>query len=631
MAEGFFLTARSAAWAAYTPGQRELIEQATAKSLAQVGQYTQALMDESLAALDRAGKAIHASILSLGDLSQFTAQQLPGKQVELARLKAVEQQIAQVGTQLKKDLKLAYQGVTKDMATAGIGGVLDKLGALKLPGYKDLAPVLKEDIAAGAFSLVNTQAFDFLTGYQLQLLGKLSDDLVTGVKQAISAGIVQGQGPAKIARSIGGVVKDPDEFRKAGKTVFKSVQQRAELIARSETLRAYNQGAVKFEQQIGVTKVVWLTAGDERTCPDCGPLDGKEYALLGLPSQPLHPACRCTHVPASGVLAGITDLPVLEQQISVNTLAQQTVKDATKSGDYTKLTVQQLREVAKEKGVSIARTKAERMAILAQTAEYELGFLKELSPAELDELFKHYKVGALKTREDLIKALNHADAGKDVAKIAVKEKALKEATDAAKKAQQAAELELAKAKAMDEAKTAGNAHLAALKDAAKPESFVEYHAARQKLMDHISATSKVLGPDNLKDLIYQANTAISQFNDAVTLMPQTKLREILKAAKVKNFQWYTKGETVEYMLSPASQQKLAEQVAAKVAAAKPGKAVKVAKPAAPAPTPKPAKAPAPAPVPAPQKSAIVLGNEADQAWEAFKASNKWWNSSGYTW
>lgn len=314
-AEGFLLVARSLAFAGYSPTQRELIEQATAASLANVGEVTQALLKESLAALDQASTSIKASLLSLGDLSHFTQTQLPGKTVELARLKAVQASIEQAGVRLKKDLRLVTKGMTADLATEGIQGVLGKLGALQLPGYKGLALVDQAEIAAGAFSLLNTQAFDFLTGYQLQLLGKLSDDLVAGVKQAISVGLIRGDSPAKMARLIGGIVTDPDEFRRAGKTVFRTVQQRAELIARSETMRAYNQGAIKFEQRIGVKSLTWLTAGDERTCPECGPLDGREFPLAKLPSQPLHPACRCTHVPAAGGLDQILDLPALQDAI----------------------------------------------------------------------------------------------------------------------------------------------------------------------------------------------------------------------------------------------------------------------------------------------------------------------------
>ena len=607
-AEGFLLVARTRAFAGHSPTQRQLIEQATAASLANVSEYSQALLKESLAALDQASTSIQASLLSLGDLSQFTRSQLPGKTVELARLKALNASVERAGARLKKDLRLVHQGVTADMATQGIQGVLGQLGALQLPGYKDLALVEQAEIAAGAFSLVNVQAFDFLAGYQLQLLGKLSDDLVAGVKQAVSVGLVQGHGPAKIARAIGGVVTDPAEFRKAGKTVFRTVQQRAELIARSETMRAYNQGALKFEQRIGVKRLTWLTAGDERTCPECGPLDGREFALEKLPGQPLHPACRCTHVAAAGGLDQIQDLPALQAEISKHALGQQVVKDAQKTGDFGKLTVVQLRELAKSKGISIGRTKAERLAILADSSGIDLVDLEAASANDLHKLFLQYKVGALKVRDELVQALLGADTAKDAAKIAAQQAAIQAAKDAADKAKKAAQLAAQQAQAAQAASSQFHLNLAAMQEVADPATFLQYGAARDKAIAHLAGALDVLGAEQKKLLAATLNDAMAAFAAKVNAAPQKALREILKASKVKNFQWFTKGETVEYILVPQNRKTLAEQMAAKVAAAKLAKAPKVTapKPAAPAPA---------APLPAP-KPALVLAKEADEAWAA---------------
>lgn len=44
----------------------------------------------------------------------------------------------------------------------------------------------------------------------------------------------------------------------------------------------------------------WRTAGDERTCPECGPLDGVSWERGSNPlgSPPLHTNCRCMIVHA---------------------------------------------------------------------------------------------------------------------------------------------------------------------------------------------------------------------------------------------------------------------------------------------------------------------------------------------
>ncbi|MGI8976988.1 MAG: phage minor head protein [Thermomicrobiales bacterium] len=40
----------------------------------------------------------------------------------------------------------------------------------------------------------------------------------------------------------------------------------------------------------------WVTAGDERTCPECAPLHGMTWREASGPSPPLHVNCRCRRV-----------------------------------------------------------------------------------------------------------------------------------------------------------------------------------------------------------------------------------------------------------------------------------------------------------------------------------------------
>ncbi|MDP2361954.1 MAG: phage minor head protein [bacterium] len=627
-AEALLLVQGSRALTAFALSQKQAIETATAESLAKVGAYSDDLLKASLSHLDTAAKSVKAEILALGDLTQFAPDRQGGKLVQLSRLKAMEKNLAVAGAKLKQDLTLAYQGMTGDMAKTGIEGTLAKLGALKVGGYQALGQAGREALADGAFSLFPANAFDFLSGYQVQLLGKLSDDLVGGIKSAVQVGLAQGEGPAKIARRIGGIVKDPAEFRAAGKTVFKTVQQRAELIARSETMRAYNQGAVKFEQKIGVTKVIWLTAGDERMCPDCEPLDGKEYSLVDLPSQPLHPACRCTHVPGALDLSGITDLGTLETKIAGDALGQGVVQEALKSGDYGKLTSAQLREVAKEKGVSVARTKADRIVFLSEMTGQSEEWLAGHTMNELDVWFKKYKIGALKTKDELLAAIYKADHATDAGKLA----ALKQAEDAAKAAKKAADEAAAKLVKANQAVADFHSGLAQLKALeSDPAQFEAFHVQMDKLLAQVHGNLDLLGPQQAADLGGYLSKAQDVFAFKVELNSQAVLRDVLKAAKVKNFQWFTKAESVTYLTQKPLQPKIAEQVAAKVVAAKDAaKLKKVTPSAAPvpptAPTPKHvapthAPAPKPAPAPAPAASPAVQARSADEAWAELKAQN----------
>ena len=616
--EALFLVHGSQALSSHALSQKEATLQATAQSLAQAGAYSDEVLAGSLKALDRAAKDVKAQILALGDLSQFGPGAQPGKAVQLGRLKALDKHLAQTAAQLKKDLSLVHQDLTATATKAGIEGKLAQLGAMKVGGYQALDQAGREALAEAAFSLVPVDALDFLSNYQLQLLGKLSDDLVAGIKGAVQVGIAQGEGPAKIARRIGGIVKDPGEFRQAGKTVFKTVQQRAELIARSEVMRAYNQGAVKFETRVGIRRGRWLTAGDERTCPDCGPLDGKEFDLVDLPSQPLHPACRCTHVPAD--LSGLLSKEALEAQLSGQALENPAVQEALKGGDYGKLTMVQLREVAKEKGVSIARTKAERITLLSKASGQSEEWLAGHTGAELEGWFKQYKIGALKTKDEMLAALHKADHATDAAKAL----ALKQAEEAAKAAKLAAEEAAAKLAKASQAVADFHTELGKLKALeGELSKFQEFHAQVNVMVQQLAKAKEYLGPQQLAELEGYLLKSHHAFTDAVELLPQAARRDILKAAKVKNFQWFTKDESIAYLTDVSAQPKLAEQVAAKVAAAK--DAAKLKKAPAPASAPaKPVQAPVakpkPAP-PAPAKTTAVQARSADEAWADLKAQN----------
>ena len=98
-------------------------------------------------------------------------------------------------------------------------------------------------------------------------------------------------------------------------------KERALTIARTETLWAYNRGALEGYRQSGVVEAKeWLTADDERKCQFCREMDGKILALEGqywqkgdvmlggdgglltfsyedVQHPPLHPKCRCSLIP----------------------------------------------------------------------------------------------------------------------------------------------------------------------------------------------------------------------------------------------------------------------------------------------------------------------------------------------
>lgn len=72
-------------------------------------------------------------------------------------------------------------------------------------------------------------------------------------------------------------------------------EARAKMTAATEVTRLYAQGNAAAWQASGVvTAMTWQTANDERVCPECGPLQGKTFAIDAAGAlPPAHPNCRC--------------------------------------------------------------------------------------------------------------------------------------------------------------------------------------------------------------------------------------------------------------------------------------------------------------------------------------------------
>ncbi|MGE5589209.1 MAG: phage portal protein [Bacillota bacterium] len=157
-----------------------------------------------------------------------------------------------------------------------------------------------------AFDLSNDEAVQFLQNYVMkfaQQISQTSHDLVRGI-------ILAGQQENLTIREM----RDRLATELEGWT-----RARAEMVARTETIRASNAGAKLAYKQAGIKRVRWLTADDG--CPYCVPLNGREFGVdeplfqqgdtwhpEGAPAPlhldyeavehpPIHPNCRCSIIP----------------------------------------------------------------------------------------------------------------------------------------------------------------------------------------------------------------------------------------------------------------------------------------------------------------------------------------------
>ena len=269
--------------------QQRRIRRAVDQAIKRRDRYAEDRVADLLKTLDGAADDVAKQILRFEEKAALKQWQ----QMRLAILRDLEKEVEAVARELNATWKVGIRANVKESLRLGIEDGVSQLEAMEVPDFKDLTDVNRNALVKRTFATIDRAAVDFLANYQVQLLGDVSVELASGIKRTVSQGVLTGKSIPEVARDIGRVVKDKDAFRRAGKTVFKTAQRRATLIARTETLRAHNEGRKVFYRQVGITRVRWLIADDERTCKICRSLDGKVFGIDEVEGPPLHPGCRC--------------------------------------------------------------------------------------------------------------------------------------------------------------------------------------------------------------------------------------------------------------------------------------------------------------------------------------------------
>lgn len=135
---------------------------------------------------------------------------------------------------------------------------------------------------ASKLKLLQTRAFENLKG--------VTQQMATQMNRTLADGLAAGDSPLKVAKALEERANLPEA--------------RARTVARTEVMHAHSEGQLDGMQELGVEEVgvmvEWSTAGDDRVCPICKPLEGVVLTIdeaRGL--IPRHPNCRCTWIPAN--------------------------------------------------------------------------------------------------------------------------------------------------------------------------------------------------------------------------------------------------------------------------------------------------------------------------------------------
>ena len=172
--------------------------------------------------------------------------------------------------------------------------------AMQDGGYEALK-LLGLDVTAdrSVFNVVNERAVEYAKARSADLVTMVSDSTREMMRGDIAEALTEGWSNSVLASKL------------ADNYAFSS--DRAMVIARTETIRASNQGTLAGFKASGVVpQKLWTTAEDDKVSEDCeengdqGPIDLDDDFASGDSAPPAHPACRC-------VLVGLTQMETAQQ------------------------------------------------------------------------------------------------------------------------------------------------------------------------------------------------------------------------------------------------------------------------------------------------------------------------------
>jgi SPP1 gp7 family putative phage head morphogenesis protein len=163
-------------------------------------------------------------------------------------------------------------------------------------GEGGLVGAFNQPFHADRVGLLYTRVFSELKG--------INEAMNQQISRVLSQAMLEGRNPVETAQRLVRVIRPGELDLTDTLGRFVPARRRAEILARTETIRAHHQASLVSYRQAGVEEVEieveFTTAGDSRVCPLCRPKSGKTYDAEDRSLDnliPVHPQCRCALVP----------------------------------------------------------------------------------------------------------------------------------------------------------------------------------------------------------------------------------------------------------------------------------------------------------------------------------------------
>lgn len=161
-----------------------------------------------------------------------------------------------------------------------------------------IVAVLSQPFHVDRLGLIYTRAYNDLKG--------ITDAMDQMISRVVAQGMADGDNPRMIARKLNATIRRSGADLGLTDTLGRYIpaQRRAEILARTEVIRAHHKGMMQEYRNYNMTslrvKAELRTAGDRRVCEQCASLEGREYTLNEAENLiPVHPQCRCIVLPVN--------------------------------------------------------------------------------------------------------------------------------------------------------------------------------------------------------------------------------------------------------------------------------------------------------------------------------------------
>ena len=159
-------------------------------------------------------------------------------------------------------------------------------------GFKDASKKLDLVLDSSYLNTIERNALQFIQQSNFDSIFNLTNDLKQAIRRTLYDGISQNKTLSEITDDL---MKLPLEKLQESKF---TLAQRAEMIAKTEYMRAYNKGCLYTYKEIGITEVRIVNHG-ENICDYCIGLahSGNFSIEEAMDLIPAHPRCKCTYEP----------------------------------------------------------------------------------------------------------------------------------------------------------------------------------------------------------------------------------------------------------------------------------------------------------------------------------------------